>query len=231
MSDDANRPEPRRSGNSRRRKRKIHGFHVTKRRVFSRGLAALDGRSALARSIRAWKADVVADMGGPDNLSRAQATLIDAAARDLALLEVADAFLLEQGGRIVDRTKRAFVPLVEQRLKVMDHLGRTLAMLGLKRVARPVQSLAEVLASASRVAPSPAAPLPASEEIAVRDDSAPGPSRSSPSEAPRIPKGVSRESANRGRPDVKGGRLVLVLPDVRDWSEPGNDAPVGAKGE
>ncbi len=172
MSDDANRPEPRRSGNGRRRKRKIHGFHVTKRRVFSRGLAALDGRSALARSIRAWKADVVADMGGPDNLSRAQATLIDAAARDLALLEVADAFLLEQGGRIVDRTKRAFVPLVEQRLKVMDHLGRTLAMLGLKRVARPVQTLAEVLASASRVAAVPAAPLPAREEIAAPDGSA-----------------------------------------------------------
>ena len=107
------------------------------------GLSALDGRSAAARSLKTWKAQVSADLG--NDLSAQEQTLLHVAAMDIALLIVADAWLRENAESVVNRRRKTFVPLVRERLTVASHLTETLKHLGLKRVPRPVLSLAEVL--------------------------------------------------------------------------------------
>lgn len=134
------------SSSKRRRAYRKSGFHATKAALSRRGLSALDGRSAIARAVRDWRASVASDLGGEDLLSRAQQTLLDVAAQDVVLLTVADSWLREISSGIINRRKRAFVPLVEQRLRVASHLAGLLETLGLKRVAKEVPTLRELLA-------------------------------------------------------------------------------------
>jgi hypothetical protein len=128
-----------------RRAYRKSGFHGTAAALSRSGLSALDGRSALARAVRDWKAAVAEDLGGDVTLSQAQRTLLEAAAVDVVLLGVADAWLRENASSVVNKRKRAFVPLVEQRLRVATHLAGLLETLGLKRVPKPVPTLGELM--------------------------------------------------------------------------------------
>jgi hypothetical protein len=129
-----------------RRAYRMTGFHAQVKALSRRGLSALDGRSALARAVRDWRAAVMVDLGGEADLSQAERTLLDVAAQDVVLLAVADGWLRENAAGVVNRRKRAFVPLVEQRLRVATHLADQLKLLGLRRRAKPVPSLREILA-------------------------------------------------------------------------------------
>src|SRR2546425_5313368 len=60
-----------------------HGLHVMRRTLTTLTIRRLDGRSAIAVAVRKWKADVTADLGG--DLSRAELTLLEAAAQKLVL--------------------------------------------------------------------------------------------------------------------------------------------------
>jgi len=112
------------------------------------GLSALDGRSALARAVRDWRAAVAADLGGEAELSQAQRTLLDVAAQDVVLLHAADTWLRANAGDVVNKRRRTFVPLVGERLRVASHLAELLKTLGLKRAPRPVPSLREAIEAA-----------------------------------------------------------------------------------
>jgi hypothetical protein len=127
-----------------RRAYRKSGFHALVRATSRAGLSALDGRSSAARAIKLWKAQVSADLG--DNLSAQERTLLDVAAVDMVLLAVADAWLRENAAKVVNKRRRAFVSLVEQRLRVATHLADQLRLLGLKRVPKPLPSLSELLA-------------------------------------------------------------------------------------
>lgn len=120
------------------------GFHALVAATTRDGLSALDGRSTQARAIKLWTQQVTADLGG--DLSAQQRTLVDIAAVDMALLAVADAWLKENAGQVVNRRKRAFVPLVAERLRVVQHLSDVLVQLGLERKVEP-PSLASHLAN------------------------------------------------------------------------------------
>jgi hypothetical protein len=131
-----------------------HGLHRAVTALSRRGLSALDGRSALARGVRDWRLAVATDLGGEVEMSQAERTLLDVAAQDVVLLTVADSWLREHAESIVNKRKRAFVPLVEQRLRVASHLAELLKTLGLKRRAKPVKTFRELLeAKAATVAP------------------------------------------------------------------------------
>ena len=120
------------------------GVHAAKAALSRKGLAAIDGRSALARTVRDWRAEVEADLGGEETLSRAQRTLLDLAAQDLVLFCLADAWLRQNSNALINRKRRAFAPLVEQQLKVATHLRGLLVDLGLKRVPKDLPSLGDV---------------------------------------------------------------------------------------
>jgi hypothetical protein len=158
----------------RRRAYRKSGFHTTKAALSRRGISALDGRSAIARAVKDWRAAVAVDLGGEAVLSRAELTLLDIAAQDIVLLSVADSWLRENAAGIINRRRRAFVPLVEQRLKVATHLAGLLETLGLKRAVKDVPSLAQLLASRA-ARPHDARPAPPASEESTRPAGAAAP--------------------------------------------------------
>src|SRR5262245_31228771 len=97
-----------------RRPYRMSGFHAMVAATSHAGLSALDGRSSAARAIRQWQAQVSADLG--DDLSAQERTLLDVAAVDMAVLAVADSWLKTNAAAVVNRRRKAFVPLVAERL-------------------------------------------------------------------------------------------------------------------
>ena len=72
------------------------------------------------------------------SLSATKIALIDAASRTKALLDHADSFIMAERS-VINRKRKAFIPLVAQRQSLADSLCRTLVLLGLDRIA-PVKS-------------------------------------------------------------------------------------------
>ena len=103
----------------------------------------LDGRSAVAVAVRHWKADVTRDLGG--DLSRAQETLLEAAAQAWVILSSLDDWIARQPSLVT--RKRTLLPIVMQRMQVAEGLAKHLERLGLERREQPVQSLEQYLAS------------------------------------------------------------------------------------
>ncbi len=126
------------------------GVFGVKRALKEQGIAALDGRTVAARSVREWRRSVEADLGGSAALSRQEHTLLDMAGAAVFLLGMIDAWIGAHPAQIMNRRKRSLAPVVRERTAVAEHLARLLGQIGLKRVARPVPSIAEVMAGGSR---------------------------------------------------------------------------------
>lgn len=123
---------------------RTHGLYSLKRAVNEVGLKAIDGRSAVGRALSQWRADLVHDLGGQDNVSTQQEALIDLAVKSKLLLDSVDAWLLTQPS-LVNRRKKALLPVVRERQQLADGLARYLGQLGLERRVK-VPTLAEYLA-------------------------------------------------------------------------------------
>ncbi len=123
---------------------KRHNLQTLKRAVKELGARSLDGRTRVGRALVAWRAQVVTDLGGDDVLSAQQQALIDIAARTKLLLDSVDAWLLVQPS-LINKRKRALLPVVRERTQLADSLARHLSALGLERRAKPTQSLQEYL--------------------------------------------------------------------------------------
>jgi hypothetical protein len=113
------------------------------------GTRAIDGRTGTGRALLAWRGALVRDLGGEDAVSTQQQGVVDLAVRTKLLLDSIDAWLLGQPS-LINRRRRALLPVVRERQALADALARYLAMLGLERRAQPVPSLREVLAHAAR---------------------------------------------------------------------------------
>ncbi len=123
---------------------KQHDLQTLKRAVTKLGARSLDGRTRVGRALAAWRAQVVTDLGGDDVLSAQQQALIDIAVRTKLMLDSVDAWVLAQPS-LVNKRKRALLPVVRERTQLADSLARHLSALGLERRARPTQSLQEYL--------------------------------------------------------------------------------------
>jgi len=113
-----------------------------KARIQLKGLHAVDTRTAAAKHLIAWRAELTAALGDP---SPQQLVLIELCVRARAVLDHIDAYVMEQPS-LINRRHRRVLPIVEQRTKIADHLAKLLAQLGLSRVPKPVQSLEEIVA-------------------------------------------------------------------------------------
>ena len=103
----------------------------------------LDGRSALAVAVRTWKAEVRRDLGG--DLTRAQETILEAAAQSWVILLSLDDWIARQPSLVTK--KRTVLPVVVQRMQIAEGLARHLERLGLDRQAKPVVDLGAYLAA------------------------------------------------------------------------------------
>ncbi len=120
------------------------GLCALKAKVKVRGLSAIDKRTLAARGLFQWRADLMTDLGGEDNLSAQQKTLIEITARTRLFLEHVDSYLLALPS-LVNHRKRAVLPILRERIQLADALARYLAQLGLERRQRDVGATLEAL--------------------------------------------------------------------------------------
>jgi hypothetical protein len=144
----------------RRRRYSRSGFFALKSTLRRLGPRTIDRRTSLGKHLAAWRADLLADLGGEEALSTQQRALVDVIVRQKLLLESVDAWLLMQPSLVNGRT-RSLIPVVRERQGLADSLARYLAQLGLERRAKPVPSLNDYLSqrgARSAELPSPSPP-------------------------------------------------------------------------
>ncbi|MEE9159100.1 MAG: hypothetical protein V3U60_12015 [Gammaproteobacteria bacterium] len=122
-----------------------HGLSALKARVRVRGFQAIDRRTAAARALLAWRAELIADLGGEEAISTQQRTLVELATRTKLYVDSLDAWIMEHGN-LMNARKRAVLPVVKDRMQLADALARYLAALGLQRRTKQVQDLGSYLA-------------------------------------------------------------------------------------
>ncbi len=124
------------------------GLNALKARIKVRGLDAIDKRTLAARGLLGWKASLVQDLGGTEDLSTQKMTIIDLASKLKLYGDHLDAYMVEQQS-LVNKKLRAVVPIVRERIALGDALLRCLQSLGLKRRQREVQDFDTLLGEAS----------------------------------------------------------------------------------
>jgi len=122
---------------------RVHGLKTLRRAVTQLTTRRLDGRSAVAVAVRRWKEDVRADLGG--DLTRAQETILEAAAQAWVILASLDDWIARQPTLVTK--KRQVLAVVMQRMQIAEGLARNLERLGLERRAKPVPDLTAYLAA------------------------------------------------------------------------------------
>ena len=103
----------------------------------------LDMRFRTGKALVRWRLELVQDLGGEDAISTQQAALIELAVRSKLMLDTIDNWILAQDS-LVNKSKRAVIPVVVQRQQLADGLARYLSMLGLERKVR-TKTLEEIL--------------------------------------------------------------------------------------
>ncbi len=121
-----------------------HGLNAIRNRIAIRGLAIVDRRGAPAKALFAWQDDLVRDLGGAD-ISTQKKTLVEMATRTRLYIDHVDAFLLTQPS-LINKRKRAIIPILRERQQLVDSLARLLSQLGLEREAKRIPTLEEHLA-------------------------------------------------------------------------------------
>ncbi len=121
-----------------------HGLNALKARVKVRGLQAIDRRTAAARALLAWRAELIADLGGEDAISTQQRTVVELAATTKLYVDSLDAWIMGHGN-LVNARRRAALPVVKDRMQLADALVRYLTALGLQRRTKQVPDLASYL--------------------------------------------------------------------------------------
>ncbi len=133
---------PRKTGRTGER----HGFFSMKRAVRELGDRALDGRTSIAKALAEWKAELIDDLGGRQAISTQQIAIIDLAVKTKLLLDSVDAWLLTRPS-IIDKRRRAVLPIVRERQQLADALSRYLQVLGLERRSKPAIDLHSYVAT------------------------------------------------------------------------------------
>jgi hypothetical protein len=163
-------------GNSNAAKHHLHTVRTDKKALVTR---ALDGRTDEGRFVAGKRADLVADLGGEDNLSTQERALVDESVFLMLQLAHINAWLAKQPALVNKRTK-ALHPVVRERLSLVTTLRAILTDIGLKRRQRDVGSLDEYLRSRTAAPPAPAATAVEAETAAAPDDAASAPESEEP---------------------------------------------------
>jgi hypothetical protein len=111
-----------------------------KSRLFLRGLAVIDKRTAAARVYVTTRQALLEHLGGPGAVSETQAQLVELVARGLLYIGHLDAVLLERR-TILNKKKTKVLPLVTERMRMAEGLTRQLQALGLERRSPSVPTL------------------------------------------------------------------------------------------
>ena len=129
---------PRGSRNAQR-----HGLASMRNALVRSKQVRLDMRFRTGKALVRWRLELVQDLGGEDNISTQQAALIELCVRSKLMVDTIDSWILSQDS-LVNKSKRAVIPVVVQRQQLADGLARYLSMLGLERKVK-TRTLDEIL--------------------------------------------------------------------------------------
>src|SRR5882672_6495085 len=102
-----------------------HGLNTLKAAINTHGSRRIDRRTALGKALAEWQASLVADLGGRAAISTQQAAIVELAVKTKLLLDSVDAWLLTQPS-LIDKRRRALLPVVRERTQLADALARYL---------------------------------------------------------------------------------------------------------
>lgn len=108
----------------------------------------------VGEALKAWKAAIIADLGGEAEVSAMELSVIELATKTHLMLSSIDRFLLEQKS-LINKSKRQLFPTVVQRQVLADALSAYMKQLGMKKKAKPPISLSDYLGNGK---PKPSAP-------------------------------------------------------------------------
>jgi hypothetical protein len=127
--------------------RQTHGYRPLKRAVRVLGTRAVDRRTRIGKALDAWRADLIADLGGLDQLSKQEQAILEEAVLTKLILSSINVWLLEQPSLVNGRT-RGVLPVVLHRNALVTTLRGLLVDLGLKRRTRELPPIADYLKAA-----------------------------------------------------------------------------------
>jgi hypothetical protein len=123
-----------------------HGIHAVTKLVKVMGSdRALDKRTAMGKALERWRQELIEDMGGEDSISAQQRAIVDLAVKNKLILDSVDRWIFQQPS-LIDKRKRALLPVIVQRQQLADGLSRYMSQLGLER-RHKVKSLQEILSA------------------------------------------------------------------------------------
>ena len=109
-----------------------HGLTRAKQAVRDFGTRTIDRRTKAGRALLAWREQLIDDLGGIEQVSAQQLTVLELAARTKILLDGIDAWLFEQPS-LVNKRERKLFTVVKERQQLADSLARYMGQLGLER--------------------------------------------------------------------------------------------------
>jgi hypothetical protein len=109
-----------------------HGLNTLRKSLKYSGNALTSRRYKLGRVLWEWRQELVRDVGGEAAISTQQLAVIDLAVKTKLLLDSIDAWLLTQPS-LIDKRRRALLPVVRERQALADALARYMGLLGLER--------------------------------------------------------------------------------------------------
>ncbi|MBX3027516.1 hypothetical protein KF840_21680 [bacterium] len=163
-----NRPagKPGRSGPPGNSNARIHGSSRAAADLKELVRRSMDGRTSEAREVAEWCADYAGDLGGLDELTTAQRTLLQHAGHTVLQLRRVDAFIASME-TIAHRKRRQLYPIIVQRAALVNTLRGLLSDLGLERRAKQVPDLDAYLRDRAATAAAPAEAAPPAEAAVV----------------------------------------------------------------
>ena len=108
-----------------------HGVNTLRKDVAK----GLDQRTAVAKTLKAWKAELIADCGGDGALTAGQRVLIEAIIHARLYLARLDAYLVDQDQYVIG-SKHTILPALRQRQDIQDSLAKLLTQLQEHRAAK-----------------------------------------------------------------------------------------------
>jgi hypothetical protein len=134
--------------NRRKKPRKTtsqSGYFAAKAALVRFGSHAFDGRTRIAKALDEFHDALVADLGGPEAISKQQEIIITLATRTHFLVESLDAYIFSMKSP-VNKQRRCLYPVIRERQSLADSLAKHLAMLGLEKKQPPEKKLHEYIA-------------------------------------------------------------------------------------
>ena len=104
----------------------------------------LENLGEVGASLKAWQTNIIRDLGGPDNISAMQRSVVELATKTHLLLASVDKYLLAQDS-LVNKRKRQLFPIVQQRQQLADALARYMSQLGLEKRVKTVTTIGDYI--------------------------------------------------------------------------------------